>query len=177
MIKAARIGRAVFGPKKDILGTQFKCKKNQKPHRVFRTKKNACAEATLDTFCALVCARKGARFSREAVRDGASALWKAAIWRAPCALVCALPAACFGAMGPLPDRTSTSERPKSKVVHLVPRPSGGLVNKRKCRRVSGRNAPGVLADSSTVVQTVQQHSQPVVQKSRDSEQLGLTPFC
>ena len=128
-MKAARIGPAVFGPKNDILGTQFKWEKNQKPH-IFWTKKIACAEAALDVFCTLACARKNAHFDREAVRDGASALWKAAILRALCALVCALAAACFGAMGPSPDRTSLSERPKSKVVHLIPRPSGGLVNIR-----------------------------------------------
>ena len=82
----------------------------------------------MDAFCTLACARKGARLSRKAVRDGAFALQEAAIWRALCALVCALAAACFGAMGPSPDRTSPSERPKSKVVHLIPRPSGGFVN-------------------------------------------------
>ena len=72
-MKAARTGRAVFGPKNDILGTEFKWEKNQKPH-MFWTSKIARAEATLDAFCALVCARKGVHFDREAVRDGASAL-------------------------------------------------------------------------------------------------------
>ena len=127
-MKAARIGPAVFGPKKDILGTEFKCEKNEKPH-IFWTQKIARTEATLDAFPTLACACKGARLSREAVRDGAFALQEGAIWRALCALVCALAAACFGAMGPSPDRTSPSERPKSKVVHLIPRPSGGLVNR------------------------------------------------
>ena len=72
-MKQARIGRAVFGPKNDILGTEFKCEKNQKPH-MFWPPKIARAEATLDTFCTLACARKDAHFDREAVRDGASAL-------------------------------------------------------------------------------------------------------